>query len=248
MEMVLTGITEPTEVKRALRHYVTSQLCSELNINPAKTDRAFYPTTVDVRNHIHTAKLGLQLSKLDQENLHLLIEKWRRKEPTSNFFFRPYKKNTTISSTTTVPTTVPTTVSSTTAVPTTIPTTVPTTVSSTTAVPTTIPTTVPTIVSTTVQTIPSIVPSKTTIPTSIPSTTTIPTTVPSTPRFVHNFADQTTAGLTPFSTEDYEQTLLVVHQEMWQGELLQKYGNTITLMDATYKTTRYDLAPFFICV
>ena len=35
---------------------------------------------------------------------------------------------------------------------------------------------------------------------------------------------------------------------MWQGELLQKYGNTITLMDATYKTTRYDLALFFICV
>ena len=99
MEMVLTGITEPTEVKRALRHYVTSQLCSELNINPAKSDRAFYPTTVDVRNHMHTAKLGLQLSKLDQENLHLLIEKWKREEPTTNFFFRPYKKNTTISST-----------------------------------------------------------------------------------------------------------------------------------------------------
>ena len=35
---------------------------------------------------------------------------------------------------------------------------------------------------------------------------------------------------------------------MWQGELLQKYGNTITLMDATYKTTCYDLALFFICV
>ena len=48
--------------------------------------------------------------------------------------------------------------------------------------------------------------------------------------------------------EDYEQTLLVVHQEMWQAELLQKYGNTITLMDVTYKTTRYDLALFFICV
>ena len=48
--------------------------------------------------------------------------------------------------------------------------------------------------------------------------------------------------------EDYEQTLLVVHQEVWQGELLQKYGNTITLMDTTYKTTHYDLALFFICV
>ena len=27
-----------------------------------------------------------------------------------------------------------------------------------------------------------------------------------------------------------------------------KYGNTITLIDATYKTTKYDLALFFLCV
>ena len=27
-----------------------------------------------------------------------------------------------------------------------------------------------------------------------------------------------------------------------------KYGNTISLIDATYKTTRYDLPLFFICV
>ena len=41
------------------------------------------------------------------------------------------------------------------------------------------------------------------------------------------------------------QTLLWVHQDNWQKELLVKYGNTITLIDATYKTTKYDLALFF---
>ena len=43
------------------------------------------------------------------------------------------------------------------------------------------------------------------------------------------------------------QNLLWVHQEAWQRDLLIKYGNTITLIDATYKATKYEL-PFFLCV
>ena len=39
-----------------------------------------------------------------------------------------------------------------------------------------------------------------------------------------------------------------MHQENWQQQLLQKYENVIAMIDATYKTTRYDLALFFICV
>ena len=35
---------------------------------------------------------------------------------------------------------------------------------------------------------------------------------------------------------------------MRQQDLLTQYGNTITLMDATYKTTRYELPLFFITV
>ena len=46
--------------------------------------------------------------------------------------------------------------------------------------------------------------------------------------------------------ERYTQTMLWVHQENWQKELLVKYENIITLIDATYKTTKYDLALFFV--
>ena len=51
------------------------------------------------------------------------------------------------------------------------------------------------------------------------------------------------------STEDnelnkLEQTLLYVHQEPWQQTLMVKYGNAISLMDAAYKTTKYELAFF----
>ena len=45
-----------------------------------------------------------------------------------------------------------------------------------------------------------------------------------------------------------QQSLLWVHQEPWQQQLMLKYGNIISLMDATYKTTRYDLPLFFISV
>ena len=34
----------------------------------------------------------------------------------------------------------------------------------------------------------------------------------------------------------------------WQKELIARYGNFISLIDATYKTTWYELALFFICV
>ena len=48
-------------------------------------------------------------------------------------------------------------------------------------------------------------------------------------------------------TTNYEKTLLWIHQSKWQ-QLLARYVNTISLIDATYKTTKYDLALFFICV
>ena len=59
---------------------------------------------------------------------------------------------------------------------------------------------------------------------------------------------------TPSSSEnisdeqEFEQTLLLVLQEEWQKHILERYGNTISLIDATYKTTQYDLPLFFICV
>ena len=41
--------------------------------------------------------------------------------------------------------------------------------------------------------------------------------------------------------------LLLVMQTAWQQQLLAKYGQ-MCLLDATYKTTRYSLPLFFMCV
>ncbi|XP_052083492.1 uncharacterized protein LOC127720780 [Mytilus californianus] len=41
---------------------------------------------------------------------------------------------------------------------------------------------------------------------------------------------------------------LYVHQTQWQRRLLELYGKEICLLDATYRTTRYSLPLYFLCV
>lgn len=143
-ELVSEGITDTQEVKRILKNYTLHTLCTNVQ-KPDMSDRAYYPTSADVQNHIYRAQKACQLSKLDQENLKIKVDMWQN--PESNFHFRPYKSD-------------------------------------------------------------------------------------------DSSQDDTT----------FTQTLLYVHQESWQKQLLKRYGNTISLMDATYKTTKYELALFFIAV
>ena len=42
--------------------------------------------------------------------------------------------------------------------------------------------------------------------------------------------------------------LLFVHQTKWQRRLLNRYGNELSLLDATYCTTKYALPLFFLVV
>lgn len=91
-ELVSEGITEVHEVKRSLKHYVQHNLCCD--VKPELTDRSYYPTSTDVHNHIYLAQRACQLSKLDQDNLKLKIDKWKGDSPNSNFYFRPFKELT----------------------------------------------------------------------------------------------------------------------------------------------------------
>ena len=155
-ELVAEGITNTQEVKRSLKHYVKHILCPDPQ--PDITDRAYYPTTGDIQNHVYKAQRHCQLSKLDQENLQLRIEQWKMENPQTQFHFRPYKES-------------------------------------------------------------------------------------SPPADKDNHLPEGDGA-----DNGYTQTLLYVHQEPWQQQLLRRYGNTISLMDATYKTTKYELALFFVAV
>ena len=46
----------------------------------------------------------------------------------------------------------------------------------------------------------------------------------------------------------FAELVTYVQQESWQTSQLVQYGNTVTLMDATYKTTKYSIPLFFVCV
>lgn len=52
----------------------------------------------------------------------------------------------------------------------------------------------------------------------------------------------------PSDQSEQAKELLFVHQTSWQRKMLAKYGNEICLLDATYKTSRYALPLFFLCV
>ena len=108
---------------------------------PSEIDRSFYPHDNDILNHIRLSIVRQKSSKIDQEELFSLIQKWKHEDPDSMFYFRPYS----------------------------------------------------------------------------------------------------------CSDNNVKENLLFVHQEKWQSILLQKYGN-LFLMDATYKTMKYDLPLFFLCV
>ena len=47
---------------------------------------------------------------------------------------------------------------------------------------------------------------------------------------------------------DIQQPLLFCHQTNEQSRLLSRYGNDMCLLDATYRTTKYALALWFLCV
>ena len=151
IEMVTSGITYTSEVRRSLKYFVDNYLCKEIGHKPNPHDRAFYPLKQDIINHIDMTKRVIDLSKFDQENLQIKVEQWKKENENSSFYYRPLGKKTT-------------------------------------------------------------------------STESIDV------------------------DEEGKEIFLNVHQEKWQRELLTTYGNTITLMDATYKTTKYSLPLFFLCV
>ena len=138
--LVSEGISEVRVVKLLLNKYVKEELFLGKQ-KPSELDRSFYPHDKDIINHIRLSIVRQKSSKIDQEELFNLIEKWKAENPDSKFHFRPYTCN----------------------------------------------------------------------------------------------------------DDNVKEGLLFVHQEKWQSVLLQKYGE-LFLMDATYKTMKYDLPLFFICI
>ena len=50
-------------------------------------------TTTDIHNHMYKARMAMQLSKFDRENLAAKINEWRKHSPE---YFRPFSKSVTL--------------------------------------------------------------------------------------------------------------------------------------------------------
>ncbi len=178
-QLVSAGITDTNKVRRSLWFYVANTLCKELGYQAKQSDRALYPTSIDIRNHVYSAKKALELSKLDQENTRLKIDEWQRANDEASFFFRPLVLQQDLS--------------------------------------------------------------------MEEQTAKEPDPVQA-GTFRGNSDEEVVKPNNVPTLYKCSQTLLIVHQDKWQKQLLQRYGNTMSMLDAMYKTTKYELALFFLCV
>ena len=75
-------------------------------------------------------------------------------------------------------------------------------------------------------------------------------------RMTKNNQTQDDVSVPKDCTDDYteyfklncENDLLFVYQSWTMKHLMQCYGNNVVLLDSTYRTTRYSLPLFFLCV
>ena len=86
-ELVSLGINRTREVKSHLDIMVKRDLFPDGPLPPF-TDRRYWPSNVDIRNHIYMATAKARFSKIDQENVVDQICQWKKQHPDDHFFFR----------------------------------------------------------------------------------------------------------------------------------------------------------------
>ena len=74
------------EVKRHLRCYVKSEMKDH---EPHESNRAYYPTNIDIRNHIMQPRLWYCFQSL---NLKAMVDEWSESKKVGRYFFCPFIK------------------------------------------------------------------------------------------------------------------------------------------------------------
>ena len=72
-ELVADGVNRISEIERHLNIYVKNELFMG-QTPPDHSNRRFYPTSCDIRNHMYRATIQYRHSCIDQENLQQKIE------------------------------------------------------------------------------------------------------------------------------------------------------------------------------
>jgi hypothetical protein len=77
-------------MKKMIQVFVEKELQVADGKNYEPTNRRFYPTDQDFRNHMYRAVVSKRYSQFDQDNLREKVRKWKEAEPSDFFHFRPY--------------------------------------------------------------------------------------------------------------------------------------------------------------
>ena len=88
-ELVGEGVCSVAEMKRHLKIYVKKTLFHGQQ-QPNRNNRRFFPTMKTIKNHMYCATIRARLSAMDQDNVKLLVDSWRKEHPQDYFFYRPY--------------------------------------------------------------------------------------------------------------------------------------------------------------
>jgi hypothetical protein len=88
-ELTNQGVRKVVEMRRHLESFITNDLFKNRR-PPSKTRRRFYPSNKDIANYMQRTRNSHRHSKIDQENLSVLIDNWRKDYPEDHFYFRPH--------------------------------------------------------------------------------------------------------------------------------------------------------------
>ena len=87
-DLVEDGVRSILELRRHLDNFVKNELFR--SENPlSRLRRRFYPRKKDLRNFMSNALVMQRSSKIDQENLLNLVERWGEEDLSTKFFYRP---------------------------------------------------------------------------------------------------------------------------------------------------------------
>ena len=86
-KLVGDGVRDVREMKRHIEVFVKHEIFRGEAL-PARSSRQYFPTKVDIRNHMYRASMKLKFSKLDQDNLEHNVQEWAKQRPNDNFFFQ----------------------------------------------------------------------------------------------------------------------------------------------------------------
>ena len=59
---------------------------------PQDTNRRYFPRTSDLRTHMYRATVKNRMSRIDQANVHMKTDEWRKVYNADSFFFRPHSE------------------------------------------------------------------------------------------------------------------------------------------------------------